>query len=89
MTSEPKQTGVYNNLYTIKKRLNHLHGSRGLSWRAIAALEPYKGISHATLAAIAKGREPKDPDVRAKLGLPTIVEVRLRRDERGRFASDR
>jgi len=36
-----------------------------------------------------RDHEPKDSEIRRRLGLAQIVEIRLRRDARGRFASDK
>jgi hypothetical protein len=61
---------------THRERLIHLHDVQGLSWREIAKLDEYKTIPAGTLYSFAKtDYEPKDPDLRAKLGLPVRVEV--------------
>lgn len=39
----------------VRERLNELHDTYGLSWRKIASLDDYSGISAGTLCAIAKG----------------------------------
>jgi len=57
-------------LYALQERLNALHDTSGLSWRQIALQPEFKGISHATLQAIANGRDPRDPHLRRLLGLP-------------------
>jgi len=62
---------------TLAAELCALHGS-GMTWRQIAALARFCGVPAGTLCAIAKGYEPKSPDLRAKLGLPptaTVVSV--------------
>lgn len=50
----------------------------GMTWRAMSPL--YGGIPAGTLCAIAKGRVPRKPSVRAALGLPveaiTLAEPR-------------
>lgn len=58
-------------LEEIRTRLNKCH--KFLSWREIASMEDYEGISHATLSAIARGRDPKSPAIRCKLGLPALA----------------
>ena len=73
------RAGVYSELYAAQKRLAALHGVDGLSWRSIAQLEDYQGVSPATLSAVARGRDPRrSPQVRERLGLPpsdAFVEV--------------
>src|SRR3990167_892759 len=73
------RAGVYSELYAAQKRLAALHGVDGLSWRKIAQLDPFRGISPATLSAVARGRDPRrSPQVRERLGLPSsdaFVEV--------------
>lgn len=62
---------------TLAAELNALHRA-GITWRQIAALARFCGVPAGTLCAIAKGYEPKSPDLRAKLGLPptaTVVSV--------------
>ena len=56
-----------------RERLNEHHDIEKLSWRKIAALRPYRGIPAGTLCSIAKGREPKKPIYRSKLGLPAVI----------------
>jgi len=65
MTDAPVQA-----LYGLRTRLNELHDTSGLSWREIALQPEFSGISHATLRAIANGRDPRDPHLRRLLGLP-------------------
>jgi len=76
---EQAPAGVYSELYAVQERLHALHGADGLSWRSIAQLDDYQGISPATLSAVARGRDPRrSPQVREKLGLPgsdAFVEV--------------
>lgn len=57
-------------LYALRTRLNELHDTSGLSWRQIALQREFSGISHATLRAIANGRDPRNPHLRRLLGLP-------------------
>lgn len=57
-------------LYGLRTRLNELHDTSGLSWRQIALQREFSGISHATLRAIANGRDPRNPRQRRMLGLP-------------------
>lgn len=71
-------------LYAIQERLKAHHGT-GLSWRQIAALKPFQGVSPGTLCAIAKGRDPKDPEIRRILGLPEIITIQVKRDRKGKF----
>ncbi len=42
-----------------------------MTWRAIAA--HFDGVPAGTLCAIAKGRDPKSPAIRAALGLPAFA----------------
>src|SRR3989304_4318878 len=66
------RAGVYSELYAAQKRLAALHGVDGLSWRKIAQLDPFRGISPATLSAVARGRDPRrSPPGRGGLGLPS------------------
>ena len=44
------------------------------NWREVAALPEFKGVAPGTLCSIAKGDyEPKDNEIRKRLGLPIIV----------------
>jgi len=47
-------------------------------------MDDYSGVSHSTLSAILRGREPKKPDIRRKLRLPEIREYDVYFDEEGR-----
>lgn len=64
--------GVSSSLDSVQQRLRSLHTQSSLSWREIASLPQYEGIPPGTLCAIAKGRDPKNPEYRRKLGLPRI-----------------
>ncbi len=55
-------------VYSLRRRLNELNTVIGLSWREIAALDEYKGISFATLAGWANGK-PVSPKMRKRLGI--------------------
>jgi len=57
-------------LEIVRQRLLDLHDKSCLTWRQISDLPGYQGINHATLAGIARGRDPKDMRVRQLLGLP-------------------
>ncbi len=50
--------------------LHRLHDCEKQSWRTIADLDEYRGISHFTLSAIAAGREPRKLSIRLRLGWP-------------------
>lgn len=45
-------------LSAVRRRLNKLHKVDGLSWRKIAAMDEFRGVSHATLRDIANGANP-------------------------------
>lgn len=60
---------------TLRERLNALHDTSGLSWRKIAALDEFAGISAGTLCSIANGWEPAGAELRHALGLPATVPV--------------
>ena len=55
--------------------LAQLHDVDNLSWRRIAGLEKYCGISHATLDAIYHGRVSVPLKVRKQLGWPLAATV--------------
>ena len=55
----------------VKQELIELN--KTLSWRKIAKLDSYVGVKPGTLCAMAKGREPVDIHIRAKLDLPAYV----------------
>ena len=57
------------------RRLQVLHDQDGLSWREIASLPDYEGVTHSALhALVAYRREPKDNKTRVRLGLPPICQ---------------
>jgi hypothetical protein len=66
-----EQTPSVEQFYGIQKRFCHLHDT-GLSWRQIGDMY---SISKATARDVAKGREPKRPDLRAAIGLPPLATV--------------
>ena len=45
-------------LYRVKSRIIDLHDTQGKSWREIADMDEFRGVSHATLRDIAKGANP-------------------------------
>jgi very-short-patch-repair endonuclease len=57
----------------LQERLNTIHDTHGLSWRAIAQIPEFAGIPAGTLCAIAKGRDPKDAHERLLLRLPALA----------------
>lgn len=61
-----------NALEQIGAALRFQHEQERKSWRKIAETEKFQGIPAATLCAISKGREPKDPVHRLILGLPAM-----------------
>lgn len=86
----PEPGRAVQSLDTVRERLNHLHDTVGLSWRKIAALDEFTnkdgvGIPPGTLCAIAKGREPKKNEHRRILGLREIIEIKVRRNHKGKF----
>lgn len=58
----------------VQERLIALHGTLG-SWRRVAARFP--GVPPGTLCAVAHGREPRKPEIRAALGLPPLERVEV------------
>ena len=46
------------------------------------------GVSHGVIYRCLKGQEPKDPEIRENLGLPQIIEIKVHRNEKGRFTSN-
>jgi hypothetical protein len=54
----------------IKKHLQCLYMTFGMTWREIANLPEFQGIPAGTLCSISKGYDVKNPSVRVKLGLP-------------------
>lgn len=62
-------------LNALVARLTDLHDNSYLSWREIGKMPEFKNVPFSTLAAIYNGREPKNPETRAKLGLPALVEI--------------
>ena len=57
-------------LREIQRRLIQMHNHSEMSWREIAEMPEYQGINHATISAIARGRDPKNLHIRQILGLP-------------------
>ena len=57
-------------LRDVQQRLLQLHDKDKLSWRKISLLPEYQGINHATISGTARGRDPKNIQVRQRLGLP-------------------
>jgi hypothetical protein len=74
METQSDQIGPYRSLSSLRRELQRLHGPDGLSWRQIASLGVFGDVSHATLAAIAHGRDPADPETRKQLALDPIRE---------------
>jgi hypothetical protein len=63
-------------LDTIKKALNELHDTQGMSWRQISSTGLFKGIPAGVLYDIAvRGIEPKSAETRQILGLPSLATV--------------
>ena len=62
-------------LYAISERLRHQSAVLGRSWRQIATLPEYSGISHGTLDGIAGGRYPKKQSIQVALGLNETVMI--------------
>ena len=53
------------------------------SWAKVAAIYD---LNKALVWKVAKTNyEPKDPEIRAKLGLPQVIQQVVHRDEHGRF----
>ena len=73
-------------LSPIRKRLSYLHNEQDMTWRDIAVMEEFNGVSFGTLARIYHGREPKVPTLRRKLGLPTVEMIPQVRNHAGRFS---
>jgi hypothetical protein len=65
-------------LNSLRIELDRLHGTQGLSWREIARIKRFSGMTPTMLWRIAGGYEPKG-DVRKMLGLPP-TRVRLAAD---------
>lgn len=81
MTDEPLTESS-----AIRRRLIELHDQDGLSWRQIADLPEFSDLKAGTLCSFAKGDyEPKDNDIRRRLGLTEIVTVEVKRNRLGRF----
>jgi hypothetical protein len=57
-----------------------------MKWRDIGQMEEFNGVSFGTLNAIYHGREPQEPTLRRKLGLPTIEMIPQVRNSAGRFS---
>ena len=75
-------------LYKLRRRLEHLHDEQGMKWRKIAEMEEFNGVSFGTLNAIYRGREPKEPTLRRKLGLPVVEFIaQVRNNKTGKFSS--
>jgi hypothetical protein len=75
-TTKPKQVkeATVHGLYTHQARLKDLHDIEGKSWRYIAKnIDPYKGISHATLRRIAMGIAPKEPHICEQLHIVIMM----------------
>lgn len=53
----------------VRNRLLFWHDTMGMTWREIATLPDYNGISYATLNGIANGRVVKDEWIRLRLGM--------------------
>ena len=64
--------GTVQPLYSLQLRLKDLHDTQHISWRKIAEMDEYAGVSHTALSRIAKGIEPGN-DVRKKLHLPEML----------------
>ena len=76
-------------LYKLRQRLKHLRDELDMKWRAIGEMEEFNGVSFGTLNAIYHGREPKEPKIRRKLGLPFIEVREIYRNHAGRFIKRR
>jgi len=68
---------VVQTLDKLQERLKTLHNSN-MNWRTISALPEFRlpsgePIAPGTLCSIAKGRDPKNPHVRAVLHLPALI----------------
>ena len=67
----------------IQARVKELYGVLG-SWPKVGAK---LGVSPAMAWRVAKqGYEPKDPEIRKKLGFPEIIQVKVHRDKKGQFS---
>jgi hypothetical protein len=66
--SQTDQTGLVQPLDTLRAALNRLRG-QSLTWRHIRA-SYFPGVPAGTLCAVARGREPRKPEIRRALGLP-------------------
>jgi len=68
------QEGGVHDLYAIAERIRYFHTFCGNSWRTIASMEEFGGVSAPAIRRIAQGEEPGNR-IRAKLGLPAVSTV--------------
>lgn len=54
----------------LQERLLYLHDTQHIKWREMPLLSGFEGIPWGTLWDVAHGREPSNPILRARLGLP-------------------
>ncbi len=73
-------TYTWETLYQSLKRLS----ANGASLRQIAKNEFGGRVTHAVIQRCLLGKEPRKPHIRAALGLPEIIEIRVHRKQ-GRF----
>ena len=72
-------------LVILAEKLIDLHAELG-TWEGVGK---HYGLPKITLWRIVyDGYEPKNNETRRKLGLTEIIEIKRRRDGKGRFASD-
>ena len=67
-----KTTPNVQSLDMVRDELIRLNTVEHLSWRKIACLERFSGITAGTLCAISKGREPRNMEHRRILRMPTL-----------------
>ena len=74
--------------YTSRSLRDRLFAlDKDMSYRQMARILYDDRVTHATLHRIVKyGSEPKDLEARRVLGLPELITIEARRDEKGRFA---
>ena len=69
----------------LRARLAYLHDDMGIVWRKIAEMPEFNNVSFGVLNGIYNEREPKDNEIRVKLGLPTLELIKQNRGTDGTF----
>ena len=65
---------------TLQDTLKHLYAAKSL--RQIAK---QFGVSYGTIHRCLNGIQPKDPEIRKRLGLPQIIQQKVHRNQDGTF----